>query len=78
MVVEYSGQPWPYRLAAGVSNEQVKLSMIGLPNRIRVTCTVTVYQLELVAEAGRPFVSQRGQSRVHPRDDGVYGAVRRR
>ena len=52
--------------------------MIGLPDCIRTTGTMAMYQFKLVAEPSRTFMSQRDQPRIKPGDDGVDGAVRRR
>ena len=52
--------------------------MIGLPDCIRTTGTMAMYQFKLVSEASRTFVSKRDQPRIEPGDDGVDGAVRRR
>jgi hypothetical protein len=49
--------------------------IIGLPYRIRVARAVAMHQLKLVTEAGRAFVSQRGQGRIKPSNDGIHGAV---
>ncbi len=78
VVIDHGRQPRPDRFAACVSNQHVELSVVGLPDCVRVSCTMAVYQLELVAEASRTFVSEHCQGRIEPRDDGVYGAVRRR
>ena len=78
VVVDDRGQPRPHRLAAYVSDDEIELRVIRLPDCVWTACTMAMHQLKLIAEARRTFMSQRRQGRIDPSDDGVHGAVRRR
>ena len=45
-------------LPACVSDEQVKLRVIGLLDCIRTIGTMAMHQLKLIAEAGRTFMGK--------------------
>lgn len=77
MIVNDSCQPWADRCAIRVGDQDVKFSVIGLPDRIRTLGAVPINHLELLAKCGVTFMRERDKCGVQCGDDRVSTAVRR-
>ena len=77
MIVQHRRQPRSHRATACIEDQDIKLGMIGLPDRIGTIGAVPIHQLELVAEGGRTFLCQRQHRRIDPAHDIAHAAVGR-
>ncbi len=75
MIVDHGGQPGSNHVAARVSDQQIELGVVGLPNCVWVPRSMSVDELKPIPESRRALMSQRGHGRIEPGDDRVYAAV---
>jgi hypothetical protein len=75
VVIDHRGQPRSLRLTVGIENQDIKLSVIGLPGRVRSFRSMAIDEFESVSICRMTLMRQGDQGRIEGGDNRVDAAV---